>query len=205
MGRPFKDLSGNTYGFLNVLKKAETTGKNARWECRCICGKITTVESRKLRTGKIKSCGCKRGILKIQSMGTHGKTNTRLYSMWHSMKSRCNYDTKGSERYYGRGIKVCSEWEHDFIAFHNWAVNNGYKDNLSIDRIDNNKGYSPDNCRWVDLDIQNNNRSTNKYLEIEGEEKTIAEWAKITGIKYETIRSRLARGITGKALIKRGE
>ena len=202
MGRKAIDLTGQTFSYLTVIKQVELQSKNAKWECRCVCGKTIVTEGARLRKGVAKSCGCKRGVLKVATMQTHGKTNTRLYRIWHSMKSRCDYDFKGSERYFGRGIKVCAEWNGSFVKFHDWAINNGYQDNLTIDRIDSNGNYEPSNCRWANKITQDNNRSLNKFIEINGESHTIAEWARLTGIKYETIRSRVNRGVTGEDLLK---
>lgn len=202
MGRKAIDLTGQTFSYLTVIKQVLSESKNAKWECQCVCGKIIVTESTRLRKGNAKSCGCKRGVLKITTMNTHGKTNTRLYRIWHSMKSRCDYEFKGSERYFGRGIKVCKEWNESFESFYDWATNNGYKEDLSIDRIDSDGNYEPNNCRWADKIIQDNNRSINKIIEINGLSHTIAEWSRISGVKYETIRSRINRGVTGENLLK---
>ena len=125
----------------------------------------------------------------------HGGHGTRLYTIWRDMRARCR-DPKGSRHmnYYDRGIKVCSSWDISFTNFREWALNNGYRDDLSIDRIDNTGDYEPDNCRWVDYTKQNNNRSTNRYIEHNGEVHTVAEWARIKGVGYDTLWARLKRG-----------
>lgn len=111
------------------------------------------------------------------------------------MKSRCNSPTNPKYESYGkRGIKVCDEWNEDFFVFKAWALKNGYEEGLSIDRIDNNKGYSPDNCRWTTRIVQQNNMRSNVYLEFRGERHTISEWGRITGIPNDTISRRLHRG-----------
>jgi hypothetical protein len=122
----------------------------------------------------------------------HGGKYTRLYHTWKKMKERCNNpNCKAYKDYGGRGIKICDEWNNDYVSFREWAMNNGYNDLLTIDRIDNNNGYFPQNCRWVTAKIQNLNRRTNHYLTFNGETKTISEWADITGINSATIGFRI--------------
>ena len=122
----------------------------------------------------------------------HGFSKTRLYGVWKGMKSRCYNEGHTSYKYYGgKGIKVCEQWEHDFMAFRTWSLNNGYKEGLSIDRIDSNKDYGPDNCRWVTPLVQCNNTSRNHIITYHGESKTMAEWADEVGINYSTLRSRI--------------
>ena len=125
----------------------------------------------------------------------HKQTYNRLYSEHHSMIQRCYYTkNKSYPRYGGRGVVVCDEWRKDKQAFFDWALANGYKDNLTIDRIDNSKGYSPDNCRWVTKRQQANNRRSNHLITANGETHTVSEWADITGIKVCTINSRIHDG-----------
>lgn len=124
-----------------------------------------------------------------------GMRYSRLYNIWRSMKQRCtNPKTVNYHNYGGRGIKVCEEWSSHFISFYDWAMKNGYSDTLSIDRINSNGNYEPSNCRWVSCKAQNNNRRSNKFLELDGQNHTIAEWADITGIKLATIWARLNSG-----------
>ena len=125
-----------------------------------------------------------------------GKCN-RLYNIWYEAKRRCT-DSKSChyKNYGGRGIKVCDEWFNNFNAFENWALSNGYQENLTLDRIDFNKGYSPDNCRWATVIEQANNRSTNVYYEINGETKTLAEWCRVFGAGYDMVKARIRRGMT---------
>lgn len=122
----------------------------------------------------------------------HGLSRTPIYEAWKGMKGRCNCSSDVAYKNYGgRGIKVCSEWENDPIAFYNWSINNGWKKGLSIDRIDNNKGYSPDNCRWTTKTVQNRNRRCVLSITYKGETHTLKEWSKITGINYQTLLSRI--------------
>ena len=127
----------------------------------------------------------------------HGLSKTRLHTIWHSMLCRCKYKgTHSYKNYGGKGIKVCEEWEHNFMNFYNWAMSNGYKDGLTLDRIDNNKGYSPDNCRWATREEQANNRKTNRFLAYKGETKTCKQWCREYNVSPTTLYDRLGRGWT---------
>ena len=129
---------------------------------------------------------------------SHGMSkNSRLYRVWCGMKERCNnQNNKRYPRYGGRGIRVCPEWETSFESFHGWAIDNGYRDGLTIDRIDNNEGYSPGNCRWVTTSRQNRNYSKNHMIAYGGKTQCVADWADEIGIKGSTILFRLKQGKT---------
>ena len=127
---------------------------------------------------------------------THGMSNTRLYTIWNSMRCRCDYPaTNGYARYGGRGIKVCEEWKR-FEPFMEWALENGYSDELTLDRIDNDKGYSPENCRWATHEEQCNHQRTNRNITCNGETHTLMQWSRITGLSYVTISDRLEKGMS---------
>ena len=128
-------------------------------------------------------------------MRTHGESKTRLHDIWRSMKSRCKNETNGSYRWYGgKGIQVCEEWDTYFIAFREWAMNNGYNDILTIDRIDSSRDYEPDNCRWVTMKEQQNNRCNNHRIVFNGEEFTLTQWAERIGLTPNTLSKRLQDG-----------
>lgn len=192
-----KDMTGKTFGRLTVIKLDGFDKRGeAYWLCKCICGKKKVVSGNKLRSGNTRSCGCFReenrtNLRKTHGMSASGKKKNRLYNIWLGMKSRCESQTHPEYPLYGgRGISVCSEW-HSFEAFALWAFSCGYQEKLSIDRIDVNGPYSPENCRWATNEQQQNNKRNNHLLTVDGETHTIAEWSKISGIKYDTIERRI--------------
>ena len=209
MSKRVQDLTGKKFGRLTVIKYlgSDTKWRESQWLCSCECGNVTVVTSRRLNKGITKSCGCLVGELASSRFTTHGLSTTRIYNIWKEMRDRC-YNKKSSGYYlYGdRGIKICDEWlikgpngENDgFKKFNDWAINNGYADNLTIDRIDPNKNYCPENCRWISGKTQSNNRRNNHYIRLNLGLKefiyTISEWAEISKIPHSTIRSRLRIG-----------
>lgn len=197
--RNYIDITGQKFGHLTAIEMVgRDKSRCAMWRCACDCGAVTTVRGKDLRNGSIRSCGCTRkteGAEKIRKASTHhGMTGTRLYGIWCGMKTRCT-DThrKKYNDYGGRGITVCDEWQK-FEPFRDWALANGYRDDLTIDRIDNAGGYSPENCRWTTQKEQQNNRRDNRLIVAHGQEKTMQQWADETGIKAMTIQRRLAYG-----------
>lgn len=145
-----KDLTGQRFGKLVVLERAPSDSKGRTvWKCRCDCGNQKEIRSTSLLQGLTKSCGCLR----------HGLRNTRLYTIWSDMKQRCGNPNQNRFHLYGaRGISVCEEWKHNFKSFYDWAMSHGYKNDLTIDRIDPDGNYEPLNCRWATLSEQNSNR-----------------------------------------------
>ena len=169
------DLTGERYGRLTVIERAQNT-KSGRvaWLCKCDCGKITAASSNDLRRGKTISCGClkkeKSAKHCIEDFKTHGETNSRLFRVWANIKKRCNNPHyKGFKDYGGRGISICEEWNNDYCTFKEWAITNGYDETAprgkcTIDRIDNNGNYEPNNCRWVDMKVQNRNKRARRRV-----------------------------------------
>lgn len=128
---------------------------------------------------------------------THGKSKDKFYQVWNGMKQRCyNVNNKNYHNYGGRGIKVCDEWLNDFTSFYNWSMNNGYKDGLQIDRIDNNKDYEPSNCRWVNRYINNNNRRNNILFTYNNKTMSLRAWCRHLNVCYKTCMTRYYRGHT---------
>lgn len=189
-----KDLTGCRYGMLTVIGFAgRSSSGNARWFCLCDCGKETVVQASALRSGLTNSCGCLRRKVASELHKTHEQRFTRLYAIWSNMKRRCQNRNNPSYKWYGAiGTTVCEEWR-DFEPFYKWAMANGYRDDFTIDRIDNSKGYSPDNCRWATAKEQSNNKRNNCLIEYNGKTQTISQWAEEYGLMYATLRDRLNR------------
>lgn len=195
------DLTGKTFGWLTVLYRVDVKRKgDTWWLCRCKCGKEVVKRYSVLRRQnqyEIHSCGCSKHWNK-----THGGKGTRLYECWRHMRYRCDNPSNQAYKDYGaRGIKVCKEW-YDFAVFRKWALENGYSDTLTIDRIDTNGNYEPSNCRWADSYTQMNNRRTCPRYELDGEKLTMSEWSHKTGIPRSTILNRLSRGWSFEEAIK---
>ena len=187
------DLTGQTFGFLKVLRRSEDVGNGrkpvVKFVCECKCGKTIHVKSDSLLSGHTVSCGCK----KVKHGFSHKE---RLYQTWLNMRLRCNNPNRlDFARYGDRGVKICDEWQ-DYSKFREWSLSHGYADNLSIDRIDVNGNYEPSNCRWVDNYIQANNTRKNHLITFEGKTYTMAELARKLGVSYAALQHRVERGWT---------
>lgn len=183
-------MIGNKFGRLTVIEECEKRSKNGHkcYKCLCECGNTKIIREDTLKSGASKSCGCSIGVM-------HGLSKTRLYKILNGVKNRCYNENTDNYGYYGgRGIKVCDEWLNDFMSFYNWAMNNGYKEDLTIDRIDPNGNYEPNNCRWVTMKYQANNKKNNVMLTYDGETKTLSQWANDLNVNYNTIVTRYHRG-----------
>lgn len=183
----FIDLTGMRFGRLVVVSRAGTVKGKATWNCQCDCGGVSVVPTTHLKSGNTKSCGCLRADSNTFKNKTHGMRNTRLYYVWCAMKKRCtNEKDKRFSSYGGRGITVCEEWL-SFDGFYSWSVSSGYKPGLTLDRIDNNGNYCPENCRWITNKEQQNNKRNNIFVTHNGETHTIGQWSKIKKIPYKKL------------------
>jgi hypothetical protein len=183
-GHDVHHFEGQKFGMLTVLRR----GADAKWMCRCDCGKVTFVITSNLRRGNTKSCGC----VRLDAMVKHGMAGTKEYAVWCEMRARCGNAKSTAFRNYGaRGITVCPEWS-DFVTF---LTDMGPRPpGCDLDRRDNDKGYSKDNCRWISRQRNLNNKRTNRFVEYDGKSQTIADWAAELGLHYRTLNNRINRG-----------
>lgn len=191
-----KDMSGYIFNDCKVIERAESKNKRAMWLCECFCGNHFIERGSRIRNDSRKSCGCIRKEQAIKRNTKHNKSHTRLYHIWCGMKARCtNPNSPYFNRYGGRGIKICDEWNKSFDEFYEWSKKNGYSKELTLDRVDNDGNYEPNNCRWASYSMQNRNKRNNVLSEYKGELRTRAEIAELTGLSYNTIRRREQSGI----------
>lgn len=203
-----EDLTGKRFERLVVLKQAndyiKPNGRHeSNWLCQCDCGNIVEVLGYSLKSGHTKSCGClHEETLKTIAI-THGDSYSKLYGVYISIIDRCyNPNNKRFKDYGGRGIIVCDEWKDSYLNFKKWAVFSGYKEGLSIDRKNNDLGYSPSNCRWVTRIVQQNNMRKNHIVEYNGQSKTIAEWSRELNIKYDKLWKSIKKGLGIEDILK---
>lgn len=165
---------------------------NPLWRCKCECGNEIIAIGYRIRSGRIKSCGCMRAVPTYRH--GDGYKRPRLYNIWCGMKSRCYCKNAKYYKDYGaKGIVVCDEWKNDYSKFKEWALSHGYSDELTIDRIDNAKNYEPSNCRWATMKEQENNSSHNVVIEYNGEKMTLHQWSEKLNVNYDTLRARLCK------------
>ena len=195
-----ENLIGRKFDRWTVIAKAEKRNGMSVWKCRCECGTEKEVYQKHLLSGATKSCGClakekssKRMKQNNPTVRKHKMCYTRLYNVWSGIKQRCQnpHNTK-YQNYGGRGIKICEEWQ-DFGNFMQWALNNGYDETLTIDRINYDGDYEPCNCRFITIQEQQFNKSTNHLITYNGRTQTLTEWANERGIKRNTLDARINR------------
>ena len=200
------DLVGKKIGKLYVIEKTkekEKSNHEYKYRCICDCGKEKLIRGSNLKSNNSKSCGCE-NIKKVATISKgYRNKNRRLYNIYQNMKQRCYYKKSiGYKNYGGRGIKVCDEWKNDYVKFYEWSINNGYKDNLTIDRININGIYEPNNCRWITRKEQNNNMRTNRYITYNNQTKTIAQWAETLNMSPQKLKYRIDHWSIEKAFNK---
>lgn len=188
------DLTGMRFGRLTVISKTRSNSGRVAWMCKCDCGNETAPMTTELLKGRTQSCGC----LHSENIGNasrkHGQYKTRLYRIWGNMIQRCSNPKNDNYHLYGaKGVSVCDEWK-DFAVFSKWAMENGYSDSLSIDRIETDKGYFPENCRWATPQEQTDNRECTRYVSFNGKTQTLKRWAEETGIAYKNLLWRIDHG-----------
>lgn len=192
-----KDITGKKFGRLTAIKfdhvkRDKTSGRPRHyWLFRCDCGKVAVLKKENVMVGHTQSCGC----YHKESITTHGFSGTSLFNILHDMKGRClNKNNEAYKNYGGRGITICDAWLNSSESFYTWAIENGYKKGLTIDRIDNNGNYCPENCRWVTRKEQNKNTRRNWLITYNEETRCLSDWASIYNIKKNTLKGRLQRG-----------
>ncbi|MEC1663008.1 hypothetical protein [Bacillus halotolerans] len=196
-GESLIDLKGERFGRLTVIGLSEKrVGRKTYWDCICDCGNKKTVRSDSLKK-TTRSCGClkdEQAAINVALNHKHKDSYSHLHYLWIRMKQRCN--NPNTTRFYdygGRGIKVCKEWNESYQSFKDWAYKSGYKEGLSIERIDVNGDYSPENCTWINTIDQANNRRSTIWVEYQGEKLNLKQWSKKLGINYGTLNARYNR------------
>lgn len=197
MSKNLPDMTGEKFGRWTVIQKAKK-GKNGETQylCRCDCGTEKVLRRSSLTSGNSRSCGCLSREMAHDRGITHGESQSRLYRIWAGIIQRCCNDRARYEwdKYGGRGISICEEWRDSFEVFRDWSLANGYEDNLTIDREDNNGPYAPWNCRWATTYEQKNNKRTSKRISYNGETGTVREFADKYGLAYSCLYGRLEAG-----------
>ena len=191
------DLTGKKFGKLEVIGVHDTGSRKTYYVCQCDCGDIKVVRADALISGATKSCGCikkEQDKINLSANHKHKMSGTRIYETWQDMKRRCyNKQNARYDRYGGRGITVCDEWLNNFQSFYDWAISNGYSDDLTIDRIDNDGNYEPSNCRWSTAKEQCNNRGSNINITIGNATKSLMRWCEIFNVDYKKVYARYKR------------
>lgn len=193
----YLDLTGKKFNKLLAIERVENQKHKTMWKCKCDCGNETLVLTSNLTGNRTKSCGCLKNEQLIERSTTHNQRHTKLYEVWKTMKQRCfNPNNQSYKNYGGRGIIVCDDWRYNFASFYKWSMDNGYKLGLTIDRIDNNGNYCPENCRWADRITQANNSRWNKRIVINGKSDTLANWLRFYHTTHEKYYRRIKKGLS---------
>lgn len=197
MRKLVNDLTGKRFGRLTVIGVEDNGKRQTYYACQCDCGNVKVIRADALVGGCTVSCGCKKkeqDKINLTANHSHKMSGTRLYNIWVGLKGRCNNPNDARyDRYGGRGISVCEEWDKSFQSFYDWAVSNGYSDDLTIDRIDNGGNYTPTNCKWSTSKEQCNNRSSNINIKIGNTTKTLTEWCEIFNVDTKRTMARYSR------------
>lgn len=189
-----RDLSGMQFGRLTVIQEHGSKRQKRFWLCKCECGNITIVSTDCLKSGHIKSCGCFRKDKLIERNQKHGLSKSRIYHIWLSMKERCySKNSKSFCDYGARGISICDDWKV-FDNFYKWAIANGYDDTLTIERVNVNDSYCPENCTWIPKADQAKNTRRSVIIEIFGIKKTLSDWVRFMGWSYGKYTQRKWKG-----------
>ena len=194
----YKSLVGKKFNSLTVLEvSSNKKNDNYLLVCKCDCGNIQTIRATRVINGITKTCGCRNKGYSYSKSNKLSCLYPTFYSIWNSMKHRC-YDksNKKYKNYGARGIKICKEWKDSFENFLNWCLNSDYEKGLTLDRIDVNSDYKPNNCRWANFTIQARNKTNNNLVTYNNETKCVAQWCEDLNIPYNTIRARLRLGWT---------
>ena len=197
MRKLVNDLTGKRFGRLTVIGVEDNGKRKTYYACQCDCGNVKVIRSDALLSGRTLSCGCKKkeqDKVNLTANHSHKMSGTRLYNIWSGLKGRCNNPNDPRyDRYGGRGISVCEEWNKSFQSFYDWAISNGYSEDLTIDRIDNDGNYEPANCKWSNNKEQCNNRVTNINIKIGNTTKTLTEWCEIFNVDTKRTMARYSR------------
>lgn len=200
--RKYIDISGKVFGRLTAIKKVGKQNGKEIWLCHCSCGNDKVVRRDHLLSGAVVSCKCYQREKLDEALITHGCSNKRIYRIYKCMINRCYWKKHPQYKYWGgKGITVCDEWRTSFVSFMKWSYQNGYREDLSIDRIDSNGNYSPENCKWATPKEQSRNREYVKNFEFHNEKHCLTEWAEILNLSIHSLRNFVYR--TGESSMKK--
>lgn len=204
----FEDFSGQKINRLTLIEPShihyqKSGSRILYWITKCECGNVKVQNGRRVKRGDIKSCGCLSKEVTSKVKTTHGETGSRLLRIYYNMKGRCYLESNPKfKNYGGRGITICDEWLDDYTKFSKWAKENGYKDDMTIERIDVNGNYSPENCAWISISDQAKNKTSSIRVYIDGKRYSPKELSEIHGIPERTIYRRIKVGDIGRSIVR---